>query len=586
MGSSHVTDPRAEKRLRVTFADNKAAELLSGELSSLRRPEESGFERVKHNASRTVYRGSIAGEGVYLKHYHGRSFEHRLRRLLAMSIARREMWFSQYLLSRGVSTPRPLAAMVNGKTECYISAEVAPAVSGDRWHLDQLARGDDGHRAVRRATVAMAEMVARMHSAGVIHEDLHCGNVLMCADDDGVIQLVLTDLHRMKRRRRLSRRRRAANLALLFHDRYGCTTRTDRLRFLVNYLRASDAEGTLRGWQRMIEHFAHRHRNRQHAGRDKRIFKRNRYFAPLQLGNGWRGHVVLASKRETAGSQAAKLVFTESDWRAALAEPDKLFSGEGVEVLKDSASSLVVRRRLRVGEHELDVYIKRSRRKHFRRGLADCIRPSRAIKAFKHGHQLLTRRIATALPLAALERRRGPFLLDNILITEAVEGRDLHAFLNTWLSPSKQADTALSLPEQRQLAQAVLWQLGRLLRRLHDNLFAHRDLKASNLLIRWSPPQRPDVVLIDLDGLRRVRLLTTRRRFQGLMRLNVSLLKCPVVNHAGRLRMLLGYLRRPGSPPVNFKPYWRVLEQWSASKLRFQIRSRRRRQRATRRPGR
>ena len=34
------------------------------------------------------------------------------------------------------------------------------------------------------------------------------------------------------------------------------------------------------------------------------------------------------------------------------------------------------------------------------------------------------------------------------------------------------------------------------------------------------------------------------------MRLNVSLLKCPVVNRAGRLRMLMGYLRRLASGPV------------------------------------
>ena len=69
------------------------------------------------------------------------------------------------------------------------------------------------------------------------------------------------------------------------------------------------------------------------------------------------------------------------------------------------------------------------------------------------------------------------------------------------------------------------------------------------------------------------------------MRLNVSLLECPAVTHAGRLRMLLGYLRRPGAGRINFKPYWRELERWSARKLRQQIRSRRRKQRAVRRPG-
>ena len=49
--------------------------------------------------------------------------------------------------------------------------------------------------------------------------------------------------------------------------------------------------------------------------------------------------------------------------------------------------------------------------------------------------------------------------------------------------------------------------------------------------------------------------------------------------------MLLGYLRRPGSGRIRFKPYWRALEIWSDRKLRQQIRSRRKQQWAVRRPG-
>jgi hypothetical protein len=67
------------------------------------------------------------------------------------------------------------------------------------------------------------------------------------------------------------------------------------------------------------------------------------------------------------------------------------------------------------------------------------------------------------------------------------------------------------------------------------------------------------------------------------MRLNVSLLRCPAVSHAGQLRMLLGYLRGTGNGKVQFKPYWRMLEEWSARKLRRQIRDMRQRQKALRR---
>jgi len=284
-----------------------------------------------------------------------------------------------------------------------------------------------------------------------------------------------------------------------------------------------------------------------------------------------------------AGSGAAELVFKAEDWRRALAGPERLLSGPDTKVIKDSPSVKVVRTTLRVGEHDLNVFVKRSRRKRTWKILLDCFRSAKPIRAFRLGHALLTRRIATALPLAALQRRVGPLLLDSILITETVDAPQLYQFLNQWLAGGPSSDSPLSASQRTHLAREVLWQMGRLLQRLHDNSFHHRDLKGQNMLVQWSPGASPQIVLVDLDGLRRVRRLTQKQRFHGLMRLNVSLLRCPPVNHAGRLRMLLGYMRRPGSGRINFKPYWRMLEAWSARKLRQQIRSRRKKQRAARR---
>jgi tRNA A-37 threonylcarbamoyl transferase component Bud32 len=576
---------RSRGHEKVVFADEAARALLGEHVEELSRPQGPQWQRVKHNSSRTVYRGRIGGKDIYVKHFHSISVVHRGLRRLGSSDAMREMRFSQYLRAGGVATATALAAFCGDGVEWLATRAVGPARRADQWHEQQLRRGQAGRRLIRRATMALARMVGRMHAAGVVHRDLHCGNVLVRgADDDAPVELVLMDLHRAYRRRRLSRRAMAANLAQLYHDRHHLTTRTERLRFLRHYLQAAAARGTLRGWHVMVEHFAEMHTRRQHSQRDRRVFHRNRYFTKLSLPGGWRAHVVLASKRCVAGSEAARQQFTAADWRRVLADPQALLNGDGVEVVKDSPSSLVVRRQIQVGPHRLGVYVKRRRRKRKWKAVPDLFRPARAIRAFALGHALLTRRIATALPMAALERRSGPLLLDSILITEAVAAPRLNEFLEAWLAVPPKGDTPLSVAEQRQLAQDVLWQLGRLLQRLHDNRFAHRDLKATNMLVHWSPGSSPEIVLVDLDGLTRRRVLTARRRFQGLMRLNVSLLKCPVVNRAGRLRMLMGYLRRPGCGEVAFKPYWRKLEEWSTKKLRQQIRSRRRRQKAVRRP--
>jgi len=584
MGGTTATDnPRALDNGGIIFADGEARALLAGIGEELSHPEGRNWHLVKGSVSRTVYRGRVGRTEIYLKHYHSRSLMHRIARRMGSGDAKREMRFCRYLASHGVATAPVLALMCRDGVEWLATRAVAPALAVDKWHVQQLSRGAEGRKAIQQAIGALARMVGRMHAAGVIHGDLHCGNVLV-RTDAGRGELVLMDLHRVRRRRRLSRRARAANLAQLMHDRYEFTTRSERLRFLKHYLSTGGASGSVRGWQLMVEDFARRHRRRQYAKRDRRIFGRNRYFAPLKLPRGWRGHVVLASKRSMAGSRAAALTFDASAWREALARPEALFEDTGGRIVKSSASTVILRRRLMVGEHEVEIFIKRPRRKRAWKVLVDCFRRARPIRAFRMGHALLTRRIATALPLACLERRIGPFLLDSILITEATDALGLDEFLNTWLARHPAGAPKLTAAGQWHLAQQMLWQLGKLVQRLHDNNFAHRDLKAPNLLARWSPGEIPEVVLVDLDGLKSRRFMTAHRRFQGLMRLNVSLLKCPAVTRAGRLRMLMGYLRRPGCGRIDFKPYWYLLARWSAKKLKQQIRSRRKRQKTARRP--
>ena len=184
-----------------------------------------------------------------------------------------------------------------------------------------------------------------------------------------------------------------------------------------------------------------------------------------------------------------------------------------------------------------------------------------------------------------LERRTGPWLRDSVLVTEAVApAEQLNRFLDRWLAPRAVTRQDIDAARQQQLARDLLSPPGPAAHAAaRATGFAHRDLKASNLLVHWTMDGPPEIVLVDLDGLTYVGRVYGPAEFQGLMRLNVSLLECPAVNHAGRLRMLLGYLRRPGVGRIDFKPYWRELERWSARKLRRQIAARRKRQKRQRR---
>jgi serine/threonine protein kinase len=579
MPTPHKPDNPPETRdKRVTYANTEARVLLCDQTNSMDAPSEENWTLVKQNSSRSVYRGTVGQTDIYLKHFHGRSLFHRIARILGVSQAAREMYYAKYLTASGVETPKPLSAST-GKPEWYAAVAVENAIPGDQWHQMQLDSGDPGRREINRATIALSELVARMHDSGVIHRDLHCGNILVTTRKNAT-KLILTDLHRLQRKVRLSRLARTANLAQLLHDRRDTTTRTQRLRFLKHYLAQSQLRGTLRGWEFMIDQMARRYTRKHHAHRDRRVNGKGRYFTTVSLDNHWKGLAILASKHRPPGSVAAGQVFTRQQWKEVLSRGESLLEGDDIEVIKDSPSGRVVRRRLKVGQTELDVHVKRPRRKRAWKVILDCLRPSRSLRAFRIGHQLMTRGVDTAVPLAAIEKRVAGFLTDSILITETVSALHLNQFLHVRLAHVTDPQlSGLSQSKQESIARNVLDSLGLMVRRLHDNNLVHRDLKSGNILVHWTPQDGPNIVVIDLDGLKRVARISMRQRFQGLMRLNVSLLECTSVSHTGRLRMLLGYLRRPGIGRIQFKPYWRVLQQWSAKKLSQQITSRRKRQR-------
>ena len=564
--SSHSTSPSAAARA-VRFGSDEAARLLEGKEALLANPAAHGWEKVKHNASRTVFRGSIDGRQVYLKQFHALSLWKRIALAVGICDARRELEMSTHLRGRGVKACRVLAAAWGGHGQWVLTEAVTTGEGGDVWHSRCLEDEGSAGR-IRAASRGLARLIAGMHSAGVLHGDLHCGNVMVCEQSDGGseagMKMVLMDLHRASRRRErgrgriLSRGARAANLAQLCCDRMAFTTRSQRLRFLKQYLHFSGASGSLGGWETMVSFFAERHARRHRAHRDRRIGGNNRYLARISPGRQWRGHAILATKTKMADSPASHATFSKEDWCKALASPAALLEGDDVLVVKDSASGRVVRRSLTVGDSTLDVFVKLAHRRGRLKTLTDCFRPSRALRGFRLGHMLLTRRFATPLPLAAVKHRRGPLLLESILITEASPATWICTFL----------DESLADPSRVRDAHRVLWGAGRMLRRLHDLGWAHRDLKATNLL---TPPHfraQTCPIMVDLDGLSRPVFMTARRRLANLARLEVALGQLPRVTRTGRLRTLLGYLLRPGATRDGFKTYWRVMADAAARKMR------------------
>lgn len=541
-------------------------------------PEAQGWQRVKHNARREVWRAVIAGAPYYLKYYFRDHWIRVLRRLFRDASCRAEWDSGQFALRAGLPAPRPVAYAMNlrrGRRRCdlLISEGVEPAYSlSDFWQ----SLSSDQHERRRRQDAAqlgerLAEMIARAHQAGFEHLDLHAANILVQPVGPRRYRTLFVDLQSARQDVPIGDRAVVRNLAQLNQWFRRHSSVGDRVRFLRAYLRWRNEYETAFPHGRplglsfpqlatALRHAAEHHARRLGAQRDRRATRNGRYFTRVRLAGGWRGMAVVTAKHATDNSPASQLTFDRAWWLQQLAQPLRWFADHAPGRCKDSHSACVCRAMLSHNHQPLPVIVKRPRARNARRRLALFWPPSRSWRAWCIGHALLHRDVLTARPLAVLERRLGPFVLDSILITEAQpDALDLEAYL-------RRESGARSPREWARFKRALAPRLAAHLRQLHDRGFEHRDCKASNILV--CPGPAPRLMWIDLDGIRRAGPFARRRRLDALVRLHVSLGNVPGLTRTDRLRVLKAYLTRYGPSAHSWRSLWPVLAQAAARKQR------------------
>ncbi len=121
---------------------------------------------------------------------------------------------------------------------------------------------------------------------------------------------------------------------------------------------------------------------------------------------------------------------------------------------------------------------------------------------------------------------------------------------------------ALPLEERRARIRSLIAALAQLIRSLHERSLSHRDLKASNILIKVSPGDSVEQLsLIDLVGVALQHPLPARRRIQNLARLCLSLSFVPDRTRTDLLRFLRLYLPWGLSPLNDWKGLWRKIDR-------------------------
>jgi len=512
---------------------------------------------IKSGPHRIVYRANLPQGSIYIKHFLVPNRRAMLRQWVRRGKGRNEGKRSQNLAMLGLPTITPVALGEERKRKFLFENYLVTLAISDAVPLDEFVE----HRLPewseplcsqvrQRLARALGVMTARLHDAGLLHQDFHPGNILVRFDSPEVPELVMIDLDALRTSRRVTWKLARQNLALLDHFFWVRSSRTDRHRFLRSYLEnRPDTPPDIRRFGRRIEEATRLWAERLWRRWGRRCRSSNKYF---DIYPGETSSCVAA--RDLDPDEVHKL----------LQDPDVPFRSVSTTILKNSRTTTVAETTMVVRGRPTQVIYKRFNRKKWLDPFFTLFRPSRAWRSWQAGQDLASRGIPTPQNLAFLSRRRS-FKSDPLfwflphetyLVTiKETDALSLTTYVNEVL-PS--LPTELRRARRRSLSVA----LALLIRSLHDRSLSHRDLKASNILINVDPAsQRERLSLIDLVGVRLHHPLPVKRRVQNLARLCLSLSSVSGPTRTDILQFLRVYLPWGLSPLNDWKGFWRSIDK-------------------------
>jgi len=253
-------------------------------------------------------------------------------------------------------------------------------------------------------------------------------------------------------------------------------------------------------------------------------------------------------------ADGAGRTLTTDGWAKALRELRTLLLGSG-QTLKLQGDSGVVVRTIRLEGQDIEVVVKW----HLPSGFFRSVPRARAIRNLKTALRLQGCGIAVVGPLAALERRIGPFTTASIYISEYVTGSEtLYSFATKTLP---------SLDVERTSVKGQLCrQIGSIFAKLDKSGLWHRDAKASNFLVRRDGGGGYEVVLVDMDGIKRYVVRRKARQFRCLWHLAASLMDVETVRPGDYLRTFVMYCELAGIPREKRRDVLRFVKKKAEAK--------------------
>ncbi len=414
---------------------------------------------------REVYEGRCGGQAAVIKLFSSRL--HRWRHF------RRELKGFEKLAQRGITTATILA-----KGHCEQGWILVLKKIENAADIFTLLKNCHRQSEKKQLLSEMLELLARMHMAGIVQEDLHLGNFLW----DGK-QVYALDPAQMRFFRQAVSEAQSLRQTARLMTNFQTFSQAEKKELLSIYFR-------LRGWEfdavrlEQLETLARKITARIKQKAVSKTLRNSTHFA----------------RQKTTGLTGMfdRAVFSGTDLPEFMKTIDAAM--EAGDILKRGNTCFVSR----ITFNERDIVVKRYNHKGLWHSLRYTVKGSRARKCWLYGHRLTISGIACAKPLAFIEQRKCGLKWQSYIINEFVDGPNIRQFLD---APNGPAGTKEKVMDKTQ----------RLLRRLAENRMTHGDLKPPNVLVRDEEP-----VLIDLDSMQFHRCGFALRYYQRKMDHSIS----------------------------------------------------------------
>lgn len=374
----------------------------------------------------------------------------------AKRYAARDVNGARALAKAGIATPELLkeSDSADGSRVLIFAAVEAPSA-------EDLFKGLSGDPSARlRLAERLVKTLAKHHSARLIQHDMYLKNFLVTAheiftlDGDGVRCY----------RRVPSRRKCLANLAMLL-SKFDVQDDCWVPKLLQSYASLMafqlDAGQTRKfSWSVVTQRMRVAHRYA-----DCKVF---RQCSDVMVTQGWFRFCAISRSWDSA---SLRNLLNVLPYKAGSREAVMLKQGRTCTIYRESVDAR-------------QVVIKRYNIKHWRHALRRLWRRSRAAVSWANSYRMRILGIATAEPIALVERRWGWLRLQAFFVMAYVDAPDAaRFFLDPTITPQRKLCAARNI-------SALLHKLGSL-------RLVHGDMKATNILV----DQDDNPILLDLDAM-------------------------------------------------------------------------------------